>query len=461
MAHKQPSRVRDVTATTGTGAYTLAGTAPQGCRTFAAALADGDTVNYVALLGLNYEVGRGTWSASAGTLARTHIYKSSNADAEVDWPAGVKDIFAAQPGISDLDATGLALYVALLGVLANMVEDTTPQLGGNLDLNGHALVFPSVTLTDVLDEDNMASNSATKGATQQSIKAYADALLAANDAMIFKGVIDCSGNPNYPAADAGHVYSVSVAGKIGGGSGVNVEVGDSLLCIADSTASGNQATVGTSWVIRQANIDGAVTGPASVTSGHAAIFSGTSGKVIASAGAAPLLLGKHTIWIPAKAMAPATTNGPASGQVESSTNKINYPVLDFDGATAEYAHFQIAFPKSWNLGTVSFRVWWRSSATDTDGVAWLLQGVAMSDGDSTDPSWGTAVAVTDAAQSSATKMYVTAESAAVTIAGTPAAADVVAFRFYRDPANGSDNMAEDARLIGIQLFYTLNLGSDD
>lgn len=37
-------------------------------------------------------------------------------------------------------------------------------------------VNDTVTLDGFLDEDNMASNSATKGATQQSIKAYADAV---------------------------------------------------------------------------------------------------------------------------------------------------------------------------------------------------------------------------------------------------------------------------------------------
>ena len=104
--------------------------------------------------------------------------------------------------------------------------------------------------------------------------------------MIFKGVIDCSANPNYPAANAGAVYKVSVAGKIGGASGVVVEVGDTAYCTT-TAVSGDQATVGASWNIAQENIDGAVVGPASVTSGHLAIFSGTTGKVIADGGAAP------------------------------------------------------------------------------------------------------------------------------------------------------------------------------
>lgn len=59
--------------------------------------------------------------------------------------------------------------------LENLVEDTTPQLGGDLDLNGNNIDFPSVpNVSDCLDEDNMASDSATALATQQSIKAYVD-----------------------------------------------------------------------------------------------------------------------------------------------------------------------------------------------------------------------------------------------------------------------------------------------
>jgi len=67
---------------------------------------------------------------------------------------------------------------AHVGGLSNVVEDATPQLGGDLDLNGKSIDFPTTpNISDCLDEDNMASNSATKLATQQSIKAYADTKL--------------------------------------------------------------------------------------------------------------------------------------------------------------------------------------------------------------------------------------------------------------------------------------------
>lgn len=66
--------------------------------------------------------------------------------------------------------------------------------------------------------------------------------------------IDCSSNPNYPAAEAGDTYKVTVAGKIGGASGEDVEVGDLIICTADN-AGGTQAQVGQHFFIVQANID--------------------------------------------------------------------------------------------------------------------------------------------------------------------------------------------------------------
>jgi len=71
-------------------------------------------------------------------------------------------------------------------VLANDTEKLNLSGGtmtGNLDVGG-SIEFDSlsgtgsVSITDILDEDNMASNSATALATQQSIKAYTDTAVA-------------------------------------------------------------------------------------------------------------------------------------------------------------------------------------------------------------------------------------------------------------------------------------------
>lgn len=139
----------------------------------------------------------------------------------------------------------------------------------------------STILGYTLDTDGtLAANSDTKVPSQKAVKTYADNLINAANALVYKGVIDCSTNPNYPAANAGDLYLVSVAGKIGGASGIDVEVGDMCICTTDGTLAGDQATVGVNWNIIQKNIVGAVVGPASATNNNVAFFDGTSGKVI-------------------------------------------------------------------------------------------------------------------------------------------------------------------------------------
>ena len=69
--------------------------------------------------------------------------------------------------------------------------------------------------------------------------------------LVYKGALDCAANPNYPAATSGDIYIVSVAGKVGGGSGDAVEVGDMLVCKTTGVA-GTKAAVGANWDIVQA-----------------------------------------------------------------------------------------------------------------------------------------------------------------------------------------------------------------
>ena len=172
------------------------------------------------------------------------------------------------------------------------------------------------------------------------------------------------------------------------------------------------------------------------------------------------IVGKQSIWIPASAMIAATTLPPAYAQQESSTNDVNYGTLAFDGAADEFAHFNVAFPKSWNLGTVTARFYWTSTGTDTDAVIWGIQGMALSDNEAIDASWGTAVTVTDNLQSAAGELYISSETGAITIGGTPSAEDLCFFRVYRDADAGGDTAAEDALLIGVKLCYTTNRHND-
>lgn len=92
MAFKLADLVKDTTTTTGTGSYTISGTAATGYQAFLDRLGNGNQCCYCVKNGSDTEVGIGTLSGGT-TLSRDVILESSNADAAVNWPAGTKDIF--------------------------------------------------------------------------------------------------------------------------------------------------------------------------------------------------------------------------------------------------------------------------------------------------------------------------------------------------------------------------------
>ena len=92
-------------------------------------------------------------------------------------------------------------------------------------------------------------NSSEWGLIGGSISAQTDLINALAEKATPKGLIDCSLNPDYPAGKLGDYYYVSVAGKIGGASGLDVAVGTRIECIVAQSAGGDEATVGSEWVM--------------------------------------------------------------------------------------------------------------------------------------------------------------------------------------------------------------------
>jgi len=182
--------------------------------------------------------------------------------------------------------------------------------------------------------------------------------------------------------------------------------------------------------------------------------------VLKSGTAAVKIAGTETIFIPAAAMFGTTTNGADSQAVETTATRPELKVLDFDAGTAEYAQFSIAMPKSWNLGTVTYQVFWSPSNTNTGNAIFGLQGLACTEGDTADAVFGTAIEVTDAGIGTVEDVQMTAVSSAMTIAGSPADDDYTFFQLYRDAADGSDTFTGDARVLGIKLFYTTDAAND-
>jgi len=182
--------------------------------------------------------------------------------------------------------------------------------------------------------------------------------------------------------------------------------------------------------------------------------------VLKSGTAAVNIAGKETMWVPAAAMYGATTNPAAAEQVETTATRPDMKVLDFDASTDEFAQFSVAFPKSWNEGTVTYQVYWTPASTNTGDCIFGLQGVSCGDNDTIDVAYGTAINVTDAGIGTVEDQQVSAESSAVTIAGSPAVDQLTYFQLFRDANAGGDTFSADARVLGIKLFFTTDAAND-
>lgn len=224
-------------------------------------------------------------------------------------------------------------------------------------------------------------------------------------------------------------------------------------------AGGTSGTV----TIQPAAAAGTYTLTLPTTDGNASEFLQTDGSgnlTWAAGGAGGGSTGKHAISIPAASMISATTNGAASGTLEMTTNKNMFATFDFDATASESVQFVIAMPSSWNESTLTFVPIWSHATTATNfGVVWELSAVAVSDTDAGDVAFGTGQTSTDTGGTT-NAFYQGPESSAITVAGTPAANDLVMFKLARLPANASDTLAVDARLHAIRLFMTTDASTD-
>ena len=171
-----------------------------------------------------------------------------------------------------------------------------------------------------------------------------------------------------------------------------------------------------------------------------------------------LVAGLETIWVPAASMYPNTTAGCAAlVQVELS-NGPEIKVLDFDPSSDENAQFAVAFPKSWNEGTVTFQAFFTVTGTNTGTVSWGLAGRSFADSADLNTAFGTQVVATAKAHSGTSNdIDVAAVSGSVTIAG--AATDCLTiFQIARDVS--ADSQTGAARLLGIKLLFTTDAKND-
>lgn len=183
-----------------------------------------------------------------------------------------------------------------------------------------------------------------------------------------------------------------------------------------------------------------------------------STRAVTAAGVLAAVTGKKPIWIPGGALIPRTTNGCTVADLELATNDIMTRTCNFDGAgTAEIGGgFWVKMPASWDAGTVSVVFTWAHPSTTTNfTVKWQAACRAVGNDDAMDAALGTGQFVEDTGGTT-TDLYVSAETSAITCAGTPAAGDAVYFEFERHPGAAGDTMTVDAYLVGVTVYYTDN-----
>ncbi len=173
----------------------------------------------------------------------------------------------------------------------------------------------------------------------------------------------------------------------------------------------------------------------------------------------PLLTGLHSIWVPAEAISPRAANGCANlaTTAAGAANRPDIRALAFDKDSAEFGQFTIAMPKMWNESTITAKFYWTCAAGSAgDTCKWSLAGLAVSNDDGIDTAIGTAATVSDAVLA-VKDLHVSPITSDITIGGSPAVGDLCFFQVGRDV---SDNLAQDALLMGIKIFYTIDSGND-
>lgn len=147
MAKVWADRVKETTATTGTGTITLAGAVAQH-QSFSE-VGNSNTCDYCLLSGNNtdWETGEGTYTAAGTTLSRDTVYASSNGGAKINL-AGTSTVFVAvtarrvsAPATYAATPADPATFTSTTGVMMGFAGSITPAKTGNLMISAYGSFF--------------------------------------------------------------------------------------------------------------------------------------------------------------------------------------------------------------------------------------------------------------------------------------------------------------------------------
>jgi hypothetical protein len=166
---------------------------------------------------------------------------------------------------------------------------------------------------------------------------------------------------------------------------------------------------------------------------------------------------KRTIFLSAAGGYPSSTSGATITLLETTTNKQNYYVLEFDATSTEYVNWGLVAPDNYGGGVLTAKFYWTTASTSAT-VSWNIQGIAYADDNALDAAYGTATYSIDTVLA-AGDVHISPECT-FTLAGSPDGGQYINLRVYRNPDDANDTMTGDARLIGVKLEYTTDAISD-
>ena len=156
----------------------------------------------------------------------------------------------------------------------------------------------------------------------------------------------------------------------------------------------------------------------------------------------------------AGAWASSTNGATGPAQTEFTSNDIDLVEIEFtNSGSTEHAQVTTIMPDNWDGGVINAEFLWRTPAS-SGTVVWGLQGIAYSNDEAIDTSWGTRETVTDDAGSAGDDALWSPQTSDITLAGSPSGGDMVQFRISREAGNGSDDLSDSAFLIGVKIEYT-------
>ena len=179
------------------------------------------------------------------------------------------------------------------GVSAGTYKSVTVDAEGHVTAGTNPMTLAGYGITDAAPKESPVltgtptaptanmETSTQQIATTEFVHNAVNAVLGANNAMVFKGTIG-STNATFTALPTtdysiGWTYMVAEGGTY---AGQQCEIGDLLICIKEFASSANDDD----WTVVQTNLIGAVTGPSSAVAQRVAVFADATGKTIKDSG---------------------------------------------------------------------------------------------------------------------------------------------------------------------------------